>query len=762
MGVCADVLFARGERLFSHIGADLSLQFVQWRSFGFGELSRGNLALWNPYVFSGAPFFGGFQSALLYPLNWFYLIQPLVFAINFGIVLHVFLAGAMMYVWGAGHRLHPAACVLAGSIYMLGTPYFFHIYAGHLPNLTVMPWAPLIFYAIDRLYARPAVLPVLLGIAAVSMQILAGHPQYIFYCAVAAGIYAAVRLVNTTGRVKKALGFAAFYGGAVLITAVQLLSGFATQMESVRSGKVPYEFVVRFFFPPENLLTLIYPGFFGDVTHLTYWGRWYLWEVSLFIGVCGALAAGLGAVQGRRPWRWLWASMAAVTLLFALGSMTPLFRFLYEYVPGFSKFRGISKFIFLTAMFLAMLAALGVDRLIRNPRSSFPLAIVALSLGLVSGILSLSIWQSALSGGAFWRWIFSGMKSAAELQETFVAAASYGNPANSREAGRFAAQTTGISAAVCIALSAALFTMRRFPKAVYGFLLVGLAELVFVARGTIVTFNLPEMENPALRNLRETKPGDYRIFQPVIEGNSAMHVRLYDIWGFDPVLTKRYAEFMAFTQDNDPNTATQDVRMTRAYHPWYKMLRCQYVCVRDEQDKLTIVPQNEGATLPRLQLVQDYTVLHSRDEIFAEMNKPEFDPLRRVILESEPSPAPAKGAAEGTARVVGAESSDHFDVEVTAPRSSILLISDNYSTGWSVRALPGSSQREYKLLPANYVLRAIPLSAGTHRLRVEYLPAAFRVGAWISGLSLAGLCGFAGFAAIRSRRSVPRGAISQS
>jgi hypothetical protein len=46
--------------------------------------------------------------------------------------------------------------------------------------------------------------------------------------------------------------------------------------------------------------------------------------------------------------------------------------------------------------------------------------------------------------------------------------------------------------------------------------------------------------------------------------------------------------------------------------------------------------------------------------------------------------------------------------------------------------LPDSTQQVYRVMPANYAFMAIPLSAGEHHLRLEYKPAAFIVGKWIS------------------------------
>src|SRR2546421_357374 len=98
LAMFGDVLFAGGTRVVGHPMTDLYLQFLPWRDFGFHELATGNLALWNPYIFGGAPYFGAMQAALLYPPNWLFLILPLAAAVNWSIALHVFVIGAFMFL----------------------------------------------------------------------------------------------------------------------------------------------------------------------------------------------------------------------------------------------------------------------------------------------------------------------------------------------------------------------------------------------------------------------------------------------------------------------------------------------------------------------------------------------------------------------------------------------------------------------------------------------------------------------------------------
>jgi len=180
LAMFADVLFAGGTRVVGHPTTDPYLQFLPWRDFGFRELAKGNLALWNPYIFGGAPYFGAMQAALLYPPNCLFLILPIALAVNWSIALHVFAIGAFTFYWMRVRQLHVAATFLAAVLVMFCGAHFLHIFAGHLPHLLAMTWAPLIFCAIDGLFETRNFRWCLLGMFAVAMQVLAGFPQHVF------------------------------------------------------------------------------------------------------------------------------------------------------------------------------------------------------------------------------------------------------------------------------------------------------------------------------------------------------------------------------------------------------------------------------------------------------------------------------------------------------------------------------------------------------------------------------------------------------
>src|SRR5260370_37230256 len=116
--------------------------------------------------------------------------------------------------------------------------------------------------------------------ASICLQILAGHVQYFFYTAVAAGIQSLVLSVTDPAARRRAIpAVAGCYLTAIALGAAQLLPGLAASAEGVRQQKLDYNFAAMFGFPPENFLTIIAPGFFGSLGSPAYCGRCYPWKM---------------------------------------------------------------------------------------------------------------------------------------------------------------------------------------------------------------------------------------------------------------------------------------------------------------------------------------------------------------------------------------------------------------------------------------------------------------------------------------------------
>lgn len=729
------------EKVLSDHSADLGSQFLFSRAFGFGEMAHGHLPLWNPYIYGGVPFLGDFQSALLYPLNLIFLILPLATAINWSFALHVFLLGAAMYFWGVSRALLRPAAFVAGVAAMFSGSFFLHIYAGHLSNVCAMAWVPVIFLGIDGWLNRRNLAWVFLASAGAALQIYAGHPQYVYYTALVAGIYSLAHLPGASRPWMAVIGLVAIYPLAALLAAAQLLPGLAAASESVRSGGVNYEFASMFSLPPENLLTLVTPWFYGDMQTVPYWGRCYLWEMNIFAGAGMILLACHGALRpGRYPFRLL-AVLLAVLLL-ALGAHTPVHRILYEILPGFSSFRGASKFIFFGSLVVALLAGMGLDRLLRRDQPisrkfCYPiLGLGAIALGM-GAFLQLPSSVTMIRG-----W----MEFVVATRESYLNPAYYRADAAAHTAQMLTSHSLLISGALLLLFAGLLLCANRWPKAIWAFAVCAALELTIFARGTVTSFPLRDFSYEPIADFLKKTPGDYRtlnLFNP----DASMMLRSENIWGYDPTVLKRYAQLLSVSQGADPATASQYLQFSKP-HPILNLLRCRFAFVPKADGQIDVVPM--GDPLPHFYLVSKYEAYPSSAAALHALQLSSYGLREKVLLETEPNPKPGAEMEKQEIKVLDS-STDYWRLEVMTDQPAILVMTDAYSKDWRATSLPGSTQSAYELLPANVAIRAIPLAAGHHLLKISYSPRGLYPGIFLTLATLAALLGSLSIGQIRRR-----------
>jgi hypothetical protein len=744
LAMFGDVLLAGDPPMLTADTTDVALQFAPFRHFGFGQLRRGELPLWNPHVFSGMPCLGNLQSALLYPPNWLHLVLPLKQAVNWGIALHVFLAGWFTALWCLGNGVRFVGAILAGTMFMFGTPYFLHVYAGHLPFLSVTAWAPALLFTLDRMRVGDRILRwTLVGGAIVAVQTLGGYPQAAYYAALVAAPYHAWLARRSRRRSAVLAGFVGMYAIGVAVAAVQVLPSLALYSESVRGGGLGYDFAASFSMPPENFLTLLSPHVLGDMSpEAPYFGRWFAWEVSMFVGVVGLTLAAIGAASARGPLAAIARAMVVVVVVLSLGNHTPVFAVLYEYFPGFRTFRAPARWLHLAALFLALLAGLGWSRLaagggVRRARWAATCGVAA---SLVGGV-ALLVWISRSDPTTVLARAIDGLRQRPDIAFT---AAQRTDPAWVEASVTQIASQLVIPTALLLLVATVLAASTRWRRCLFALPVVGGLELFLFAYSYRATADaLPPV--PAAWSAELSERGDDRFWFPEPTFfNVGMLVNADSIWGYDPIILRRYAEFMAWTQGIDPDTVVD------AYHLPFRrtprilsVLRTRAV-LTSEPPHVVRLPD----PMSRLALVHEWVQHTSRDEILRALTADDFDPRRTVVLESAPDPLPAPASGPERARVVRS-TTDELEIAAELAAPAILLVTDSYSAGWRALPLGESAQEEYRVLPADYVLRGIPLAAGRHHFLLQYAPPAFRVGRWVS---LIAVLGWAVLAASELRR----------
>jgi hypothetical protein len=595
-------------------------------------------------------------------------------------------------------------------------PHFLQVHAGHLSNLCTLIWAPLLLLAVDRVVDRPSLGPCLLGMFAAGMSVMAGHPQFVFYMAVGAGVYSLLQVARARQRGKVILGLGAIALGGAALSAVQLLTGLQEGSESLRSIGMSYDFAASYSFPPENFLTLVTPWFFGDMKNVPYWGRWYITETSLFVSVMGLVMAVYGMWCGKPGTRRFSITMLAVALVLALGRYTPLFHLLYSYVPGFNAFRGMDKFLWLAALFLSALAGIGMDEMLRGRTVPWRLA-----AGVAGGGVVLCLLATLPSQLDWWARVVRSVPATGAATLLF---SSFDDPVFVASSSGNAVQSL-LRGALTLFVAAALLELarsRRKPACV-GVLLLAAIELASFAATSEATFQITPPYGPGVTDFLAQHPGDYRIFH--INPNAAMTEGTLDIEGNDPTGLLRYRRFMNCVEGFDLDAAPGPPPR-RFDTNALMMLRCRYLFGFDERSYLELT-----GDLPQLLLVDRCRLMTNYHEILSTLTNADFKKAEEVILESKPDPEPQPAPEKGMVTLLDS-STDWLKIEADVSAPALLLITDAYSRGWRALALPGSAQARYQVMPADYCLRAIPLSAGHHLLRVEYSPLGFRVGKVVS------------------------------
>lgn len=703
------------ENIVSDPQGDLMAQFIAWRSFASDEISAGNFPFWNPYVFGGAPYFGSMQSALLYPPNVLFLALPLVSAINWSVALHTWMMGFFTYLWlHRGRRLAPLAAGYGGVVAMFAAPFFLHIEAGHLPNISTMVWVPLVLLAFDRWSVEGRLRWVVYGAVAVVMQVFAGHPQYLFYTGVTVVLLSIFKcLSGCTSLSRTLIGLVSVYLLGSLLGAVQLLPGLEAAGESVRATGIPFSYAAEFSLPLQGLLTLMAPGAWDIPVQ----GLPMLWEGNLYFGVAGIALFFLGLNIRRSNDNMAYLLAMGTLFVLALGSHTPLFSWLFHYVPGFDLFRGSAKFAFFVILIAVYFSAYGAERLLSHPAS--------ISTFVPGRLLAITV---AVAGCALWVAQLAPLGEMSGVIPQPLPAGTTGiNPA------LVAPANTAIAlyrAAALLGLAALLIwqAQKKRRLAAWMLMLLAASEVFIFAADHLSDFALKLISESETVKFLNTHHGGDRVLNLALP-NAGMLTHNKEIWGSDPGILRRWGEFIAATQ----KTA---VPYSQFVHfnllpPVLALTRLHWVIQRSHGAwQVTEIP----APLPRVSIYSQVETITDKHLRLQRLAEPRFDFRHTLLLESRAPILPVAGAS-GKIDIVK-EGTDSLELRVHLSAPAYLLITDAYSQGWKVRGVAESRDKDYQLVPADHAFIGIPLTAGTHHLQLYYRPTLWWYGVSLSLLGL--------------------------
>ncbi len=418
--------------------SDLIIQNYAWKQFVRETIFARDIPLWNPNLFAGVPFLAAGQHGAYYPFSLLFLILPLTKAYGWYTVSQIWLAGALMYVYGRILHLRRPSAFIAGLVFQGGA--FLVISAAVFPMISgAVVWLPLLLGCIEKVIGnRYSVISkqysvngeqdsvkseklksttfwwVGLGAVALGFQILAGHIEFTIYTLLVMAAYAAWRLGTVwwhfrspiTGNrlpltdywlLKTGSSLAAMVLLGLLLGTVQLLPLYELGQVNFRQESASFDEVMGYGFPPRRVLTLALPNFFGNPSHHSY--------TDVFSGEAVALSQNY---YGEPKTNTEWGIKNYVEGAIYLGVL-PLFLAAIGVIGGWRRrkahvgfFAALSffslAFIFGTPLYAILYYGLPFVNQLHTPfRWVFPLSLaVAVLAGF--GVESLENWRVGVPG----------------------------------------------------------------------------------------------------------------------------------------------------------------------------------------------------------------------------------------------------------------------------------------------------------------------------------------------------------------------------
>ncbi|MCZ6690106.1 MAG: YfhO family protein [Planctomycetota bacterium] len=770
-----------GKTFFSR---DLFHLYYPIKLFIRESILDGRLPLWNPHIYCGMPFLGDFISSVFYPLNAIFLLLPMGWAFRLFIILHYFLASIFGYLYHRSRGGSREAAVLVGVSFGF-SGYLLSVH-NNLIYLQTGVWTPLFLLLAIR--SRRSWGSAAGAMAVLGLQFLGGDLQGAFLSATIGGLACFLLPETEAGvampsRGRRAAGIGLILAGGVAIAAIQWMPALAWSDLSPRGGGLSYEEATEWSLHPVQLIEMVTPGIFGDRFDHSFWARFLVnsrfgtpWAYAVTIGVVPLFLAA-GAVFSRKAGRevYFWGLVGLVSLLLALGRHVPAYRIFYE-IPGFDIFRFPAKFFYLTTLSIALVSGIALDRLLGEGKSR----VVAIRTGLLSVTVLVFVTFAALL-------IFRQA-----MTEFFVGETNDLGDVDKIDAMQSVSFGL-LKGGFVLGMLTILFHLKAedgLGDRLFRLILVGvtLVELTMLHAGTRITaapdlyeatsatvtgvrsipmegyrfvrergsyFAYPEAEYRfSYRDLPERKQ---RFFSDSLQPNLGMIYGLDDAIGYSPAEPTRLLRFMVALKDRHFTRYTllgvrAFVAESGVESREIPLHRLRSVVTR--KGTRFAVLENPSA-LPRARLFSKGLQVPTEEAALDALRGVDFDPNETIVLGGGTG-ALDFGPAERTL-VTESYVPGEVSFRVTSTSGSHLLFNESWSPGWeaTIDDVPTPIRR------ANFLMQAINVPPGSHRVIFRYRSPALYRGGLLSLIAVALAIGIAigsgVLSLVRARRSVVSG-----
>jgi hypothetical protein len=725
---------------------DAKSQFQPELQFLATSLAHGESPFWTPNIYAGWPQIADPQSLIFSPLHLALAAltpAPSLRQADLVTFAYLFAGSLALVLYFRDRGWHPGGAMVAALVFAFGGSAASRLQ--HTGQIISLSYLPISLWLVARTMERASwayglAAGVAVGLLAVGRDQVAMLGLYVI-----AG-YVLAFWLDGPGRLARVkatlLPLTASGVTAIAIAIVPIVMSALLAADSNRP-EIGFQSAGLGSLHPVHLLMLAFADLYGAADPaVEYWGppspvwsdtigggRLFLAQNmgQIYSGILAILLiSGLGIAQGllwAREIRFFFIALIA-GLVYALGWYTPIFRLMYDVLPGVELFRRPADATFIVGLMIAVNAGYLVHRLLSGTAPlgrRFLLIEIAFIGALVVAAVAIAVAAGQLGVAAVP--IATGIVFAAAGIALIVLVA------------RLAPTHPLVAAVLVLAFATGDLAWNKAPDESSG---------------------LPPSRYDAL--LPQTRDETVALLEKKLAGTAAPdrrdRVELIGIayhWpnlglasGFDHLFAQnplRLRDFALTTGVKD----TVAVPEQRPFTPLFPSYRSALADLFGVRFILTGVPveridpalrpgdldmiartadayvyENPRA-LPRVMFVHDYRVVDFESMIRSGWPA-SVDPRRTLLLEHAPARAPAGGAGTGTARIV-AYANTEVTVDVEAATGGFLLLNDVWHPWWRAEVDGGPAP----ILKADVLFRAVQVEPGRHRIRFVFHPF---LGAW--------------------------------
>jgi hypothetical protein len=760
----------------------------------------GSEPLWTDSMFGGMP---AYMISAKYPGNLFKHLDDFLKVYNTPVAA-LFLSMLGFYIMLLCFRVNPWMAMAGAIAYGFGSYLFVSLSAGHNTKAYAMAYMAPVVGSIVYSFRKNALTGAALFALFFSLELMSNHFQITYYTGIIVLVFGLFELVESVKQ-KALLVFLKTFGFLVVAALIAFSVNFAPIFSTLEYSKestrgksdltkvdmkdqqgLDKEYITQWSYGIDESLTFLIPNFRGGATApfsndsetvrilrknnmgqaqsqlFRYWGNQpstsgpvYFGAVVLFLFVLGLLI-----VDGKEKW-WILTGVLLSLVLSWGKNLMPVTSLFIDYFPGYDKFRAVSMTLVIAGVLVPLLAVLAVKALAEGAVTREKAVRSLFTAAFVTGGIALIFFLIPGLGGSFLRPDERSLPdSLSWLKEAMI------------DDRRTMLRADALRSVLLIAGGFALLWFFLKDKLKLHYLLAGLTLLFIIDQIPVDARFLGSQNFETRRSSENTfaptnadkailqDKDDFRVLNLTVsvfnDASTSYHHK--SIGGYSGVKMKRYQELIESSLMDEINALITSLRTVSSWEEAegvmknlnaLNMLNTRYIIIDPSAPPLKNMYADGNAWL-----VDKVRIVENADA--------ELEAIK-TISPSEEAVVDRRFADLFTLTDTSGSSADTifltsyepnlltYEAELSADR--IAVFSEiYYKYGWQAYV----DDRPADHFRANYVLRGMPLPAGTHIVTFRFEPASYKTGNRVSFAGSVVLLALLAFVAVRGFKAMRR------